>query len=87
MCSISVSLPTTGAVLATLFILMPRRVAAQIGGTVIEAWSPNATTASCQNKTVGGPTAGPPSGHLYYGMVCPFVNMSISGFVWYISAQ
>ena len=29
-----------------------------IGGTQIEAWSPNATTAKCQNKTAGGPTAG-----------------------------
>lgn len=85
MCSISVSFPTTWGCAG--HNIHPRRVAAQIGGTVIEAWSPNATTASCQNKTVGGPTAGPPSGHLYYGMVCPFVNMSISGFVWYISAQ
>ena len=39
-----------------------------IGGTQIEVWSPNATTAECQNKTAGGPTAGPPKGALYYGM-------------------
>jgi hypothetical protein len=30
----------------------------------------------------GGPSAGPPSGTLYYGMVCPFVNMTIAGFTW-----
>ena len=49
-----------------------------IGGTQIEAWTPNATTAQCQNTT-----AWPSKGALYYGMVCPFVNMSISGWVWY----
>ena len=54
-----------------------------IGGTQIETWTPNTTTAECQNKTVGGPTAGPPHGMLYYGMVCPFVNMSVAGWVWY----
>ena len=54
-----------------------------IGGTQIEAWSPNTTTAKCQNKTAGGPTAGPPKGALYYGMVCPFVNMTVAGWVWY----
>ena len=53
---------------------------------MIEAWSSNETTASCQNKTAigpGGTSAGPPRGHLYYGMVCPFVNMSLSGWIWY----
>jgi sialate O-acetylesterase len=54
-----------------------------VGGTTIEKWSPNATTASCQNKTVGAATANPPLGSLYYGMVCPFVNMSVAGFLWY----
>jgi hypothetical protein len=54
-----------------------------IGGTQIETWTPNTTTAECQNKTVGGPTAGAPHGMLYYGMVCPFVNMSVAGWVWY----
>lgn len=55
----------------------------QIGGSRIEAWSANETVAGCQNTTVGGPTAYPPAGHLYYGMVCPFVNMSIAGWIWY----
>ena len=49
-----------------------------IGGTQIEAWTPNATTARCRNTT-----APPAGGALYYGMVCPFVNMTIAGWVWY----
>eukprot|EP00040_Diaphanoeca_grandis_P030561 m.180807 g.180807 ORF g.180807 m.180807 type:complete len:694 (-) comp32036_c8_seq1:248-2329(-) len=54
-----------------------------IGGTTIEAWSPNTTTLQCQNKTAGAPTAGKPNGVLYYGMVCPFVNTTVAGWVWY----
>jgi hypothetical protein len=50
---------------------------------MIEAWSSNETTASCQNKTVGGSTAGLPTGHLYYGMICPFVNTTIAGWIWW----
>lgn len=53
-----------------------------VGGTQIEAWSPNATTAQCQNKTAKGPTSGSPNGFLFYGMVCPFVNMTIAGWTW-----
>jgi hypothetical protein len=40
-----------------------------IGGSMIEAWSPNTTTAACQNKTQGGPTASALDGRLYNGMV------------------
>jgi hypothetical protein len=54
-----------------------------VGGTTIEAWSPNATTATCQNKTVGGPTAGQADGRLYYGMIAPFVNTTVNGWLWY----
>ena len=54
-----------------------------LGGSTIEAWSPNETTIACQNKTPGAPTAGKPTGHLFYGMVCPFVNMTIAGWTWY----
>ena len=53
-----------------------------LGGSTIEAWSPNETTITCQNKTPGAPTAGNPTGHLFYGMVCPFVNMTLAGWVW-----
>ena len=54
-----------------------------IGGSMIEAWSPNATTESCQNKTEGGPTAAPTDGRLYYGMIAPFVNTTVAGWLWY----
>lgn len=54
-----------------------------LGGSTIEAWSPNETVLACQNRTPGGPTAGHPTGHLFYGMVCPFVNMTVAGWAWY----
>jgi hypothetical protein len=47
------------------------------GGTMIEAWTPNATlSASCGNST-GGPPAVAPQGNggLYNGMVAPYLNM------------
>ena len=58
-----------------------------IGGSHIEAWSANTTTEKCQNKTAGGPTAGVNRGYLYYGMVCPFVNMSVAGWVSRLQVQ
>ena len=65
---------------------MNRLIQSAIGGTTIEAWSPNETTVSCQNTTAGNggkmPSAGKPDGHLFYGMVCPFVNMTLAGWVW-----
>ena len=51
------------------------------GGTMIEAWTPNATlTSSCKNA-VGGPPAVAPGGNgcLFNGMVAPFLNMTIWG--------
>ena len=53
-----------------------------VGGTTIEAWSPNTTTAGCQNKTVGGPTAALADGRLFYGMIAPFVNTTVAGWLW-----
>jgi hypothetical protein len=58
-------------------------IASAVGGTRIESWSPNATTQSCQNTTVGAPTAGKVGGDLFYGMACPFVNTTVRGFLWY----
>eukprot|EP01047_Picozoa_sp_COSAG01_P121790 COSAG01_NODE_50597_length_362_cov_0.593156_1_plen_120_part_11 len=55
------------------------------GGTMIEAWTPNATlNASCTNS-VGGPVATAPQGNggLYNGMIAPFLNMTIKGALWY----
>ena len=46
-----------------------------VGGTRIESWSPNETTAGCANATGAG--------SLYYGMITPFVNTTVRGFVWY----
>ena len=48
------------------------------GGTMIEQWTTNSTTAECKNCTVN---AG--SGTLYNGMVGPFANTTLSGFLWY----
>jgi hypothetical protein len=62
-------------------------ISSAVGGTKIESWSPNATTMECQNTTVDAPTAGKPDGSLFNGMVCPFVNMTISGYVFYQGAN
>ena len=48
------------------------------GGTMIEHWSTNATTATCKNTSQGKM-----NGMLYNGMVGPFANMSIKGWLWY----
>lgn len=63
-----------------------------VGGTMIEAWLDNATLATCSN-TSGykyNTSTSPPTfigykltSKLYYGMVTPFVNMSVNGWVWY----
>ena len=62
-------------------------ISSAVGGTTIEEWTPNATTATCQNKTVGAPSANPPRGSLFHGMVCPFVNTSVTAFLWYQVSQ
>ena len=51
-------------------------VQSAVGGTRIEQWIDNSTYAGCANATGTGT-------HLYYGMVTPFVNMSINGWLWY----
>jgi hypothetical protein len=47
------------------------------GGTMIEHWSTNETTALCK-----GTSATPKNGMLYNGMVAPFLNMSVKGWLW-----
>ena len=47
-----------------------------IGGTRIEQWVDNSTFASCTQPDGTGTK-------LYYGMVAPFVNTSITGWLWY----
>eukprot|EP01060_Flectonema_neradi_P037797 TRINITY_DN7724_c0_g1_i2.p1 TRINITY_DN7724_c0_g1~~TRINITY_DN7724_c0_g1_i2.p1 ORF type:complete len:431 (+),score=71.39 TRINITY_DN7724_c0_g1_i2:86-1294(+) len=49
-----------------------------VGGTMIESWISNSTYATCRNLSTG-----PPTGNLYRAMVAPFVNTSITGFLWY----
>ena len=56
------------------------------GGTTIEMWTPNATLYdSCTNTTGGPPDQRDDyaNGALFNGMVAPFVNYSLAGFLWY----
>eukprot|EP00035_Acanthoeca_spectabilis_P005246 m.111533 g.111533 ORF g.111533 m.111533 type:complete len:302 (+) comp12934_c0_seq2:665-1570(+) len=49
-----------------------------IGGTMIESWMPNASRAECsdlENTTM--------LSTLYHGMVAPFANFSVAGWLWY----
>eukprot|EP01060_Flectonema_neradi_P035146 TRINITY_DN637_c0_g1_i15.p1 TRINITY_DN637_c0_g1~~TRINITY_DN637_c0_g1_i15.p1 ORF type:complete len:687 (+),score=156.87 TRINITY_DN637_c0_g1_i15:46-2106(+) len=48
-----------------------------IGGTRIEQWIDNSTFVSCKNGTPAY------NSNLYYGMVTPFVNTTVKGFLWY----
>jgi hypothetical protein len=64
-----------------------------VGGSTIEAWMSNESRAECTQRMVpkaglgGGKGEFPfmqhQPGALFYGYVAPFVNMSISGFLWY----
>ena len=47
------------------------------GGTMIEHWSTNETTALCKNTSVTKM-----NGMLYNGIVAPFLNMSVTGWLW-----
>ena len=51
-----------------------------VGGSMIEQWVANETLADCTNLTASK-TLG--RSNLFYGMIAPFVNMSISGWVFY----
>ena len=52
-------------------------VQSAVGGTIIEAWMPNASRAACQNISSSG------DGSLYHAMVAPFANYSVAGWLWY----
>eukprot|EP00755_Sulcionema_specki_P013750 Sspe_Gene.54837::Locus_30219_Transcript_1_1_Confidence_1.000_Length_897::g.54837::m.54837/K05970/SIAE; sialate O-acetylesterase len=52
-----------------------------VGGTQIEAWMDNTTLTECRNESLK-PGVAPPS-QLYYGMVAPFANTTVAGWVWY----
>jgi len=50
-----------------------------VGGTQIESWVSNETLAKCSNESI---EAGLASVY-FHGMVAPFVNYSVRGFLWY----
>lgn len=54
-----------------------------IGGSQIEAWMDNKTLTQCSHESLAGGAVPGNSGRLFYGMIAPFVNMSLSGFLWY----
>ena len=51
------------------------------GGTLIEQWTNLEHQKACHNISCLGPNC-VGNGALYNGMVAPFVNMSVKGFVW-----
>lgn len=54
-----------------------------IGGSQIESWMDNETLTLCANESLHGGAIPDDSGRLYYGMVAPFANYSVAGWVWY----
>eukprot|EP01052_Picozoa_sp_SAG31_P082051 SAG31_NODE_42035_length_273_cov_0.885057_1_plen_78_part_10 len=67
-----------------LLVVLPdacTHLAADRGGTMIEAWTPNKTLSESCRNSVGGPPAVAPQGNggLYNGMVAPYLNMTIMG--------
>lgn len=53
-----------------------------IGGSQIEAWTPDTVLGACKNASLNADGQAPP-GRLYNGMIAPFVNMTIAGWLWY----
>lgn len=66
-------------------------VQSSVGGMQIEAYLDNETLTTCMNESgykwnASVPTQNigyPITSKLYYGMVTPFVNMSLAGWAWY----
>lgn len=54
-----------------------------IGGSQIESWMDNQTLALCKNESLSGGAIPQNQGRLYYGMIAPFVNYSVAGWLWY----
>ena len=55
-------------------------VLASMGGTSIESWSANETVSSCIETNPG--SSGAEVSKLFYGSISPFVNMTITGWIW-----
>ena len=51
-----------------------------MGGTTPESWSANESVAMCSDINTG--MSGMPVSKLFYGQVTPFVNTTVSGFLW-----
>lgn len=51
-----------------------------MGGTTPESWSANESLAMCTDINTG--MSGMPVSKLFYGQVTPFVNTTVSGFLW-----
>jgi hypothetical protein len=54
-----------------------------IGGSEIEAWMSNATTATCAHTLLADLHPRVKAASLWNGMVAPFANMTIAGVAWY----
>ena len=52
-------------------------ISSSVGGTMIESWTPNSTLDECSHAARGAGNE-----QLYNGMVAPFLNMTVKGFVW-----
>ena len=61
---------------------VPQRYQSAIGGSQIEAWTPNTGLGKCRNESLNANGQAPPA-RFFNGMVAPFVNFSLAGFVWY----
>jgi hypothetical protein len=49
----------------------------------IESWMDNTTLTTCSEESLSGGAVPQNSGALYYGMVAPFANYSVRGWLWY----
>ena len=58
-------------------------IASSVGGTMIELWTPAEELQNCKNTSCGPKINTTICGTLYNGMVAPFINMTVKGFLWY----
>ena len=54
-----------------------------VGGTQIETWMDNATLTLCKNESLAQTGVVAPPALLYYGMAAPFINTTLTGWLWY----
>ena len=58
-------------------------IASSVGGTMIELWTPVEELENCKNTSCGPKINTTVCGTLYNGMVAPFINMTVKGYIWY----